>query len=67
MEKNNILSETAFTKKDEKRTPFWSGYRPNYYFKTVRAADMRNLTEEESNACQKAIDEMSEPTGVKLF
>ena len=29
--------------------------------------NMRNLTKEESEACQRAIDKMSEPTGVKLF
>ena len=29
--------------------------------------NMRNLTEEESDACQRALDKMSKPTGVKLF
>ena len=29
--------------------------------------NMRNLTEEESEACQRALDKMSKPTGVKLF
>lgn len=29
--------------------------------------NMRNLTEEESEACQRALSKMSEPTGVKLF
>ena len=34
---------------------------------SIDYANMRNLTEEESEACQRALDKMSKPTGVKLF